>query len=82
VASTAPPSGAPKMAPIPDPIPVTTAMRASAGLRSSSLANREAKPALICPVGPSRPPDPPDPMVSAEATILTMTARNRIPLGL
>jgi len=70
------------MAPIPDPIPAITAMRASAGLRSNSLASSEAKPALIWPVGPSRPPEPPDPIVSAEATILTITARKRMPLGL
>src|SRR5664280_3167024 len=82
VANTAPPSGAPKMAPIPDPIPAIIAMRASAGLRSSSLASSDAKPALIWPVGPSRPPEPPDPMVSAEATIFTMTVRKRIPLEL
>ncbi len=70
------------MAPIPEPIPVTTAIRASAGLRSSSRAKREANPALIWPVGPSRPPEPPDPMVRADATILTMTARKRMPRGL
>ena len=49
----------PKMAPMPEPIPVTTAIRASAGLRSSSRASNEANPALIWPVGPSRPPDRP-----------------------
>ena len=46
------------------------------------MRSREAKPALIWPVGPSRPPEPPDPMVRADATILTITARNRIPRGL
>ncbi len=70
------------MAPMPDPIPVATAMRPSAGSSSSTLASREPKPALICPVGPSLPPEPPEPIVRAEATILTITARNRTPRGL
>ena len=38
--SRALPSGASKMTPMPDPMPVTTAMRASAGLRSNSHAPR------------------------------------------
>jgi hypothetical protein len=67
------------MAPMPEPMPVATAMRPSAGSRSSTRASNDPKPALICPVGPSRPPDPPEPMVSAEATILTRTARKRTP---
>jgi hypothetical protein len=80
-ASTAPPSGAEKIAPIPEPIPTETAIRPSSGERSKSLASSEPKPALICAVGPSRPPDPPEPIVSAEAMILTITARRRIPRG-
>ena len=39
-------------------------------------------PALICLVGPSLPPEPPEPMVRADATILTITARKRTPRGL
>ena len=70
------------MAPMPEPIPVATAIRPSAGSRSSSRASSEPKPALIWPVGPSRPPEPPEPMVRADATILTITARKRTPRGL
>ena len=82
MASTAPPSGAPKIAPMPEPIPVATAILPSAGSRSRRRASSDPKPALIWPVGPSRPPEPPEPMVSADATILTMTARKRTPRGL
>ena len=70
------------MAPMPEPIPVATAMRPSAGSKSRTRVSSDPKPALIWPVGPSRPPEPPEPIVSAEATILTMTARKRTPLGL
>ena len=47
VAKIAPPRGAPKIAPIPEPIPLPTAIRASAGLRSKNRASNEPKPALI-----------------------------------
>ena len=47
VASTAPPSGAPKIAPMPEPIPLATVMRASEGLRSRNRARNEPNPALI-----------------------------------
>ena len=70
------------MAPMPEPMPLATATRLSAGSRSSTLESREPKPALICAVGPSRPPEPPEPMVRAEATIFTTTARKRSPRGL
>ncbi len=73
--------GAPKIAPMPEPIPEETAMRASAGERSRLRASRDPNPALIWPVGPSRPPEPPEPMVIAEATIFTTTARRRMPRG-
>jgi hypothetical protein len=81
-ASTAPPSGAPKIAPMPEPMPTDTAIRPSSADRSSVRASSEPKPAEICAVGPSRPPDPPDPMVTAEAISLTTTALLRIVLGL
>ena len=70
------------MAPMPEPIPVATAIRPSAGSRSRRRARSDPKPALIWPVGPSRPPEPPEPMVRADATILTITARKRTPRGL
>ena len=70
------------MAPIPEPIPTDTAMRPSSGERSSARASIEPNPALICAVGPSRPPEPPEPIVTAEATIFTTTARSLIPRGL
>ncbi len=70
------------MAPMPEPMPIETAMRPSSGERSSTLASSDPNPALIWAVGPSRPPDPPEPMVKAEATILTKTARRRNVLGL
>jgi hypothetical protein len=69
------------MAPMPAPIPTVTAIRASAGVRSSHRASIDPKPALICAVGPSRPADPPEPIVIAEATILTNDTRPRIPVG-
>jgi hypothetical protein len=80
-ASTAPPSGAPKIAPMPDPIPIETAIRPSSRDRSRARVSSEPNPALICAVGPSLPPDPPDPIVSAEAMILITTARSRMPRG-
>ena len=70
------------LAPMPEPIPLATVMRASEGLRSRNRARKEPNPALIWPVGPSRPPEPPEPMVSAEATIFTKTVRIRTPRGL
>ncbi len=70
------------MAPMPEPIPVATATRLSAGSRSSIRESSEPKPALICAEGPSRPPEPPEPKVSADATIFTTTARARMPRGL
>ena len=69
-ASTAPPSGARKIAPMPAPMPQATAIRASRASRSSRRARNEPKPAPIWAVGPSRPPDPPDPIVIADATSL------------
>ena len=47
------------MAPMPDPMPVATAMRPSAGSRSSIRARSEPNPALIWPGGafsPTRTP--------------------------
>lgn len=70
------------MAPIPEPIPAATAIRASGGSRSKILERSDPNPALIWPVGPSRPPEPPEPMVRADATIFTATARSRMPRGL
>ena len=67
------------------PIPIRFRSRPRYGvgrLDSSTRVSSDPKPALICPVGPSRPPEPPEPMVRAEATILTITARKRTPLGL
>jgi hypothetical protein len=46
-ARTAPPSGAPKIAPMPDPTPLATAIRASEGRRSKRRARNDPKPALI-----------------------------------
>lgn len=44
------------MAPMPEPIPIDTAMRPSSGDRSNNLARSEPKPALIWAVGlPGRP---------------------------
>ena len=69
------------MAPMPEPMPVETAIRPSAGDRLQIRARKDPKPALIWAVGPSRPPDPPDPMVRAEATNFTSTTRIRMPRG-
>ena len=80
-ASTAPPRGALKIAPIPEPIPNDTARRPSSSDRFNSRVSSEPKPAEICAAGPSRPPDPPDPIVSALAINLTTTARPRIDRG-
>ena len=77
-ASTAPPSGARKIAPIPAPMPVLTAIRASRASRSRTRARNEPNPAPIWAVGPSRPPEPPEPMVIADATSLTSGIRARI----
>ena len=71
-----------EIAPIPAPMPAATATRESSGGSSRTRASSEPKPALIWPVGPSRPPEPPEPIVSAEATILTRTVRKRTPRGL
>ena len=43
MASTAPPSGAPKIAPMPEPIPVATAIRPSAGSRSRSAGQQRSE---------------------------------------
>src|ERR671929_204850 len=75
----APPSGARKMAPMPAPMPVATAMRRSRGFSLSHWPSSEPKPAEICAAGPSRPPDPPAPMVIAEATSLMGGMRARDP---
>ena len=48
----------------------------------SARAIVEAAPALICAVGPSRPPEPPDPIVIADATSLMSTTRGRMLVGL
>jgi hypothetical protein len=67
---------------MPEPMPTDTATRPSSGDRSRVRASSEPNPAEICAVGPSLPPEPPDPMVTADATIFTMTARARIMRGL
>src|SRR5665647_3586976 len=69
------------MAPMPAPMPIVTAMRASSWLRPKALERNDANPALICAVGPSRPPDPPEPIVIADATIFTNDVLGRMPLG-
>ncbi|CFE53182.1 Uncharacterised protein [Mycobacterium tuberculosis] len=69
------------MAPMPAPIPSATAVRPSSLDRFSRRVSSEQKPAEICAVGPSRPPEPPEPMVKALATIFTSTARPRMARG-
>ncbi len=66
---------------MPEPMPTKTAIRPSASESASQRLTSEPKPALICAVGPSRPPEPPEPIVSADATILTTIARTRIAPG-
>ncbi len=66
---------------MPAPIPIVTAMRASSWLRPKARAKKEANPALICAVGPSRPPEPPEPIVIAEATIFTSEVLGWMLLG-
>jgi hypothetical protein len=77
-ANIVPANGARKIAPIPEPMPAAISTRRSAGRSRNKLANREPKPAPICAMGPSRPPDPPVPNVKALATIFTNGTRGRI----
>ena len=67
---------------MPAAMPTVTAIRASRASRSSVRPRNDPNPALICAVGPSRPPDPPDPIVIAEATSFTRGIRPRMPRGL
>lgn len=62
-ASSAPPRGARKTAPMPAPIPAHTAMRRSLASSCNRSLTKEPNPAEIWATGPSRPADPPDPMV-------------------
>ena len=61
-ANSAPASGARKMAAMPAPMPAAIRMRRSATLSRRRFARSEPKPAPICAIGPSRPPEPPVPM--------------------
>ena len=60
-------------------MPAAMAMRVVLVDRLVHRPSRDANPAEICPVVPSRPPEP---IVSAEATIFTALTRARMPLGL
>lgn len=66
------------MAAMPAPIPAAMRIRRSATLSRKRLARSEPKPAPICAIGPSRPPEPPVPIVMALATILISGTRGRI----
>jgi hypothetical protein len=66
---------------MPEPMPIDTATRPSASVRSRRRASSEPKPAEICAVGPSRPAEPPEPIVSALETIFTSTTRARMARG-
>ena len=62
-------------------MPSDTATRPSSSDRSSRRVSSEPKPAEICAVGPSRPPDPPEPIVTALVMVFTRIARARIARG-
>ncbi len=79
--SSAPPSGARNTAPTPAARPITTAVRAWAGVSRARRAKTEPKAAEIWAAGPSVPAEPPEPMVSAEATIFTIVTRPRMLSG-
>ena len=80
-ARTAPPRGAPKMAPMPAPTPNDTRILPSSSERCSRRASIDEKPAEIWAAGPSRPAEPPEPMVRALEIILTTTTRARMCRG-
>ena len=58
-------------------MPAAISTRRSAGRSRRTPARNEPKPAPICAMGPSRPPDPPVPSVMALAMILTIGTRGR-----
>ena len=69
------------MAPMPEPMPVTTTIGCRR-VRGRVLGKQRAEAGADLRRWALRPPEPPEPMVRAEATIFTITARKRSPRGL
>ena len=77
-AKMAPARGALNMLPIPAPMPAANSQRLVRTSNPNRMDRKLPKPAPICAMGPSLPPDPPDPMVMMEANNFTMGTAGRM----